>query len=133
MMTPTLHIFTAAAAAATGKAHLLEGYDKAIFSLKTATSANFTLKFQGSWEETKPDFSSAASATNPWIYLNVINRDSGASVAGSTFVASAGTDMIMDYEINGSIPRWVCATISAQSAGTLTLDVIPQHLLTAQA
>jgi len=116
-------IFSAADAAATGKAHFVENADKMVFEFATASSANLTVKFQGSISDTQPDFSAAQTASNHWDYIEVIDLEDGSAVDGDTGIVLAGTDDFRLFSANVDGLRWVCATITARSAGTLTLKV----------
>jgi len=118
-----LNIFAAKGATGTGTAHKMEDYDKIFFKYGTATSANCTVKFQISNSEAVPDFSASQSVTNHWDYADVIDAQNGTSIDGDTGVAVAGTDDFRLFELNVGGARWVCATITARSAGSLTLDV----------
>lgn len=122
--TGLLNIFAAKAATGTGTAHNVSLYDKIYFRVGTASSANFTLKFQISLSNTQPDFSASASATNHWTYVDVIDCLDGASIDGGTGVTSAGTDVFKIVEVNFGHAKWACATITARSAGTVTLDLL---------
>lgn len=114
-------IFDAAAAASTGTVVGVADYMNLQLQLGTASSANFTIKIQGSMSETAPDFSAAATVANHWGYIATWNLDSNALVAGSTGITSAGTDVFQNLLVNVDGLRWLCATITARSAGTITL------------
>ena len=120
--TGPLIIFAAKDAAATGLAHMVQGFDKLFLQLGTASSCNATVKIQGSWSKDKPDFSAAQTVANHWDYVDVIDLEDGASIDGDTGVAMAGTDDFRNFEVNAGGVRWLCATITARSAGTLTLN-----------
>lgn len=122
--TGLLNIFAAQAATGTGIAHDVSMYDKVYFRVGTASSANLTVKFQISLSNTQPDFSSAASATNHWTYVDVIDALDGASIDGGTGLAPAGTDTFRNLEMNFGHVKWVCATVTARSAGSVTVDVM---------
>lgn len=125
-----LNIFSAKGATGTGTAHKMEDYDRIFFKFGSASSANLTVKFQISNSEVCPTFSAAQSVTNHWDYADVIDAQDGASIDGDTGVALTGTDDFRIFELNAGTARWVCATITARSAGTLTLDtygVTHQH------
>ena len=117
-----LNIFAAKAATGTGTAHKMEDYSRIFFRFGTATSANLTVKFQVSFSDSQPDFSASQSVTNHWDYVDVIDAQSGSSIDGDTGVAVAGTDDFRIFEVNAGGAKWVCATITARSAGSLTLD-----------
>lgn len=117
-----LNIFAAKGATGTGVAHRFEDYNKIFFKFGSASSANLTVKFQISFSNEQPDFSASQSVSNHWDYVDVIDAQSGSSIDGDTGVALTGTDDFRLFEINAGGAVWVCATITARSAGTLTLD-----------
>lgn len=55
-----------------------------MLTLSSATSANFTIKFQGSYSSVKPDFSAAQSNTNRWDYIQVRDIQNNAAIDGDT-------------------------------------------------
>lgn len=117
-------IFYQKAATGTGNIIDMQDFRNAIFTLSSQSSANFTIKFQGSCNMTAPDFSSAQSATNKWDYIQVKDRQNDAGINGDTGVAFAGTDDVRILELNVNGLKWLCATITARSAGSANLDVI---------
>jgi hypothetical protein len=116
-------VFVAAAATSTGRAYPVEDFDKIIFQLGTASSANFTLKFQASYSDTCPDFSAPATATNHWDYIDTVDLLNKTSADGATGFSSAGTDVFKNIEVNCDAVRWICATITARAAGTINLGL----------
>lgn len=123
-MAPEVLIFDAAAVTSTGKAYPIQDYMHIMLTLSSASSANFTIKFQGSFAETKPDFSSAQSNTNRWDYVQVRDAQNNAAIDGDTGIAFAGTDDVRMFEVNTNGLRWICATITARSAGTVSLRLM---------
>ena len=120
-----LTIFSAKGATGTGLAHNVEDFQHLMLTLSSASSANFTIKFQASNSDNCPDFSSAQAVTNRWDYIAVKDLQSGATVGGDTGVAFSGTDDVRMFEVNSSGQKWICATITARSAGTVTLTAKP--------
>lgn len=114
-------IFDAAAAASTGRVIDVQDFRNIMLQLGTASSANFTIKIQASFSETAPDFSAAATVSNHWTYVAVYDLLDSTLVAGGTGFASAGTDVFKNLMVNTDGFRWICATITARSAGTITL------------
>ena len=55
-----------------------------MLTLSTASSANFTIKFQGSMSDTAPTFSAAQSNTNRWDYIQVKDYQNNSSIDGDT-------------------------------------------------
>lgn len=114
-------ILAAQAATGTGLAMDVESYMHVLLTISSQTSANFTVKFQVSMSDTCPDFSAAQSATNEWDYLQIKNYQDGSTVNGDTGVAFAGTDDVQIYEANTNGMKWICATVTARSAGSVNV------------
>lgn len=111
-------ILSAKAATGTGVAMKVTDWEHVLISLSSQSSANFTVKFQGSQSDTCPDFSSAQSATNECDYIQVKDYQNNAAIDGDTGVAFAGTDDVRLFEFNTNGLQWVTATITARSAGS---------------
>jgi len=114
-------IFSAKAATGTGATINVEQYRHVVLEMATATSANLTIKFQGSISDTAPDFSAAQTAANMWDYVEVKDLQDGSAIDGDTGIAPAGTDDFRLLEMNINGLKWVCATVTARSAGSVTL------------
>lgn len=84
----------------------------------------YTIKAKGSYQGAAPDFGAAASASNPWFFIELINVDSGASVLGSTGVVFANQNETRGYLINNDSLRWFTLDITtytdANSSGSVT-------------
>ena len=94
-----------------------------MMTLSSQTSANFTIKFQGSFSDSQPDFAAAQSATNRWDYIQVKDYQNNAAIDGDTGVAFVGTDDVRQFEYNVNGLKWVCATITAIAAGSVNLHL----------
>jgi len=116
-------IFSAKATTGTALAYLIKDWQHIMLCLSSQTSANFTIKFQGSFSETAPDFSAAQSATNRWDYIQVKDYQNNAAIDGDTGIAFAGTDDVRLFELNTNGLKYVCATITARSAGSVNLHL----------
>lgn len=105
-----------------GMTLLSRGFRNAVFQIATASNAAATVKFVYSAQESKPDFGSAASATNVWDYVQSVQLTDGTPVDGTTGIAWTGTDGIKTVEINTNQSGivWVGAIVSGYSAGTLS-------------
>lgn len=112
-------IFSAKATTGTGVAMKATDWQNILITLSSQSSANFTIKFQASQSETCPDFSAAQSATNEWDYIQVKDYQNNSAIDGDTGVAFAGTDDVRMFEFNTNGLTWVCATITARSAGSV--------------
>lgn len=89
-----------------------------------ASSANATIKFYASDSEARPSLWSAASATNIFSPIEVLNLDTWAAIDWTTWIAWNGSaDGITKYEINAKWNIWIWAIMTARSAGNVTLTL----------
>lgn len=95
-----------------------------VLTLASSGSANFTIKVKGSTQDTPPDFSAAATVTNRWEHMQLKDLTDGSTVAGATGVSFAGADAVRMFEVNINRVKWISATITARSAGAITLAAI---------
>lgn len=111
------------AKAVTGIGNVIDVWDfrNVVITVATASSGNLTVKCQGSIAETAPDFSAAATAANPWTYVQMIDLADGSSVAGATWIAAAGTDIIRTVEINENLFKWITFNVTARVAWSVTV------------
>jgi hypothetical protein len=90
-----------------------------------ATAASGTLRFACSNSDTQPDFSAAASATNRWDYMEVIDKENGASIEGDTGITLSDTTDVRQFEINDNISTWCKPLLSGNTSpaglGTTTV------------
>lgn len=115
-------IMTAKATTGIGSAKPVSDLMHMAFQLSSQTSANFTIKFQGSLAETMPDFAAAATATNPWAYISIKDDTlDGTVIAGATGLAYTGTDLVKIIELIPTGLTWVNAVITAISAGSVNV------------
>lgn len=112
---------SAKAATGTGLAMLISDWEHILITLSSQSSANFTVKFQASHSDSCPDFSAAQSATNEWDYIQVKDYQNNSAIDGDTGVAFAGTDDVRLFEFNTNGLKWVCATVTARSAGSVNV------------
>lgn len=103
---------------------LVKDLDHITLSLATANSANFTTKIKTS-EQDDVDFEAAASPTNNWTYVQLVNKEGGGTVDGNTGIQqlNAGTDEQKRFVVNVDMAVWIYAEISSWVAGTLTLKL----------
>lgn len=116
-------IFSAKAATGTGTPYSMPDFQHIMLALSSQSSANFTIKFQGSFSDVCPAFGSAQSATNRWDYIQVKDYQNNAAIDGDTGVAFAGTDDVRLFEFNTNGLKWICATVTARSAGSVNLHL----------
>ena len=120
----TTDIFSAQAATGSSNFINVTDFRNAVISLGTASSANMTIKVQGGIGETCPAFASAQSATNRWNYIDIAPLDAAGVVTdGDTGLVFSGTDGNYLFEVNANGLNWLCLTVTARSAGSVTADL----------
>lgn len=80
-----------------------------------------TMKFVGSNADAIPDFSSAASASNPWDYVQAIDQIDGSSIAGGTGITSVAVTSVRNIETNTNAFKWIGVILSNVTAGSVTI------------
>jgi hypothetical protein len=118
-------MLNAAAATGTGIVMDIGDFRNFVIGISTSGNANFTLKVQGSIQTLAPDFTSAASPTNMWTYIQSIDLADQSTVAGATGIVATGTDLNRTLEVNVNLLRWVTVTVTAYSAGAITVWGMP--------
>lgn len=90
--------------------------------LQIATTAfSGTIKIVGSNADTAPDFSAAASAANPWSFLQSIDQIDGSSIAGGTGITYTTDTSVKNLETNTNAFKWIGVVVSNFAAGTITV------------
>ncbi len=112
-----------AATTGVGKAQEVDTFLNVMLTLSSASNANFTIKFQASNSDVCPNFAAAQSVTNRWDYVQVKDLQNNSPINGDTGVAFAGTDDVRLFEVNTNGQKWINASITARSAGTITLTM----------
>lgn len=95
----------------------VKDYKVVIISLNTSGDANFTVKCQGSSKDIAPEFADAASPTNPWSYVQMVDLDDGDTIDGSVGDGPAGADVNKQYEINTNALAWICFDFTTVTTG----------------
>lgn len=98
-----------------------------VLGLSTAGTATTTLKFFGSMgksDGSMPNFGAAASATNPWNFIQVINLDTAAAVNGATGEVVAGTDISKNFEVNINGLKFLLLAPVTWTQGSITSRAI---------
>ncbi len=108
----------------TGTTVNVRDYKNLVLQIGTASSANLTLKVQGSVSDEAPVFSSAASVSNHWDYLACYDLNTGLLVDGNTGFVVAGTDKCVNYNVNVDGINWITTTVTARAAGSVTSKVV---------
>ena len=116
-------LLTGATAAASSIAVPVWDWKNLFLSVYTTGSANFTAKVQISRQVAAPDFSAAASPTNQWAYAQIKLSTTNATIDGATGITTAGTDLANEYTVVTDGAAWLGVTITARSAGAITMGV----------
>lgn len=87
-------------------------------AIHTANSANFTVKLQGS-NQRDVNFENAASATNRWDYVQMVDKEDGSTIDGDTGLAPVGTDDNRQFAVNVDGYYWLCLDITSWTAGNM--------------
>ena len=115
---------TAKATTGVGSSIVVNDYMNVMLDLSTASSANLTVKIQGSYQDslTPPTFSSAASGTNRWFYVASYDlSDPTSIVVGNTGYSASGTDIVKGILVNTNGLVWLNCQVTARSAGNITI------------
>jgi hypothetical protein len=121
-------IFDGASTDGVGVGQLVNDFKIIHLQVCTASSAALTFKVQGSFKEPKlgsPQFSSAASPTNPWDYIAFYDyRNPTQVILGNVGVTLSGTDIVRNYLINVEGMSWLNVEISNYTAGAFSATAI---------
>ena len=101
---------------------LVDDFDTIIIQYSAwGATTTATTKVLGSISDTSPTFSSAASATNHYDNLDIIDMEDGASIDGDTGIVSAAAEF-RNFEVNVSGIKWIALNLD-WTAGTVTINV----------
>lgn len=114
-------ILNAVSATWSSSAYYIADYQHIMATVSSSWSATFTVKFQWSFSDEAPDFSAAQSSTNKWDYIQVKDYQNNSSIDGDTWISFTGTDDVRMVELNTNGIKWVAATITARTGGTITV------------
>ncbi len=121
-----LTLMTSKASNGVGSSILVNDYKNIMIDIATASSANLTIKVQGSYNEptSAPAFSSTASATNKWFYVATYDLNNPIGTIGSTGYAFSGTDAVKGLTVNVDGLVWLNVEISSYVAGSISVNAI---------
>ena len=85
--------------------------------------AAYTVSVRGSIEDDAPDFHLAASASNRWSAVELIDLEGNDAIEGDTGIALATADDYRLIEVNVNALKWVCPIVVAGTAGELTMSM----------
>lgn len=114
---------SAKAANGVGLAIPVSGFGNIGIEIYTANNANLTIKAQGTMKEVAPDFSAAASATNVWSYIQMIDYINDGNINGNTGIVFSGTDGVKHLKMNIDELSFVNFEVSGRTAGNITVLV----------
>ena len=123
--TATYAILDAKAATGIGSYFDVRDYQHIVLSVGTASSANLTVKFQGSISDEAPNFAAAQSVSNHWDYVQCKDLEDQASIDGDTGFSVTGTDDFRLIEVNTNGLKWINAVVTVRSAGSVTVKALP--------
>lgn len=118
-------ILDAKAATGIGSTLNVEDYKHIVLAIGTASSANLTVKIQGSISDEAPNFAAAQSVSNHWDYVQAKDLEDQASLDGDTGFVVTGTDDFRLVEVNTNGLKWINANVTARSAGSVTIKALP--------
>lgn len=125
-------IMTAKAATGVGSTALVNDYKNVALLVTTAGNATLTVKVQGSLAapENPPDFSSAASSSNPWTYVASYDMSDPSSViTGPTGISASGTDVVRQVIVNTDELVHLNASVTSRSAGSVNVVAVAYNNL----
>lgn len=120
-------IMTSKATTGVGSTVTINDYQNDLLQIATAGNANLTIKIQGSLAAptSPPDFSAAATATNPWAYLACYDlNDPSTIIVGSTGISFTGTDAVKNLVINTDGIVHLNASVTARVAGSVSVTSV---------
>lgn len=95
------------------------------YTITMSWTGTATIKVYGSMQETMPDLTTSASATNQYSPIQSINLDTWATVNGSTWLVYAwASDWTATYEININALNWIGFSVTAYTQWTITINAM---------
>lgn len=93
-----------------------------IATASLGVGGTLTVRFQGSIGSTPPSFGTAASVSNRWSYIELIDTSNGTIIDGTVGVTIAGANDLKKVELNVNGLDYVCAEVSGYSGpGSVTV------------
>lgn len=105
-----------------GKAFFARDFRICDLIVRGGGNGTFTIRVQGAIGENPPDFTQASSTTNQWSFVQLVNTDTGATIAGSTGYVQSGTDATVGLEANINRMDWI-AIQATMTSGNVTIDL----------
>lgn len=118
-------IMTAKAATGIGTSINVRDFQNIMLQVATASTATLTIKVQGSLADVAPDFSSTATASNPWAFVACFDYiDPSTVIPGGTGIGTVATDYVKNLLVNVDGLCWINVIISAYTQGSVTVESI---------
>ena len=117
-------ILDAKAATGVGLSINVKDFRHLVVIIGTADNANLTVKAVGSIEEDAPNFASAQAVENMYDFIEMVDYQDGAKIAGDTGIAPAGTDDFRVLELNTNGLNWLNFRVTARVAGSVTVKLL---------
>lgn len=110
---------------------LASDYKTVVFTMITAGTATMNIKvassdgkLQGDSTSPRfdyPNFAGTISKTNPYVYIQSINLDTGVAVDGATGHVVAGTDINKRFEVNSNGVKYLTVFPSTWTQGSISV------------
>ena len=120
MQPQKMTLLNAATADAVSASMLVSDWANYAFEIFANGTPTGTIKIKGSLQM-DVDFTAASTPSNRWVYVNLVDADSGSAVAGSTGIVIAGSNTTKIVEVNGSHFTKLAAELTGRSAGSFTV------------
>lgn len=120
-------VFNGAAATGVSLSVFVQDYTNISVAIHGNATANLTVKLVGSTRDFRgvPDFSAAASIANSWGYIQMIDLQNGATIAGNTGLVFTGAADDRNFEANVNALTWVALRITTYTAGAVSAYITP--------
>ncbi len=119
----TVQLFSAKAATGVCPVQIVKDGHYIVVSVSATVNSTLTFKFQGSIQETAPDFGAAQSVTNIWDYVSSYDlNDPATLITGDAGVALNNTTVAANtrqFVINIDCLKWFSMEVSAWTDGAL--------------
>lgn len=120
----THNMFNATSSASWATEYRVDDYRNAVLLFSCTSSPTMTVKFAASnLTPDEVDFTQAASASNHWDYVQVVDLEDGTSIDGDTGVSCTGSADVRNFEVNTELITTLSAQVSSYTAGTTTLKL----------
>lgn len=119
-------VMSEVAATTTGSAFDVTDFQYLGWTVAT-TNASGTLKFACSMSDTAPTFSSSASVSNRWAYVDITDSQDDSSTDGNTGLVFTNSSTVRQVLMENVNFKWCTAILSPWTAGTTTVKLLPAN------